>query len=262
MVKIRSCLVSITDSVQLCPQWFAVNSGWRIYTINMEWHLTNSCLYFGHHTFAGGLLNRGELDSCFCFSKSQPSVSSTKWLNPLSLRSFSVLLLLFLLIDRQWAAADWLTAVSFPEDNNNNYQKPDTDSCQALFLMLKNLTLTTALYFRYSYHPPLIEEYTMYQGSLTWSRSQLTSGSMNQHAWCPCARVCLVTQSCLTLCNPMDCSLLGSPVHGDSPGKNTWVGCLALLQGIFPTQRSNPGLPHCRQTHYHLSHQGSPWILE
>ena len=103
---------------------------------------------------------------------------------------------------------------------------------------------------------------TMYQGSLTWSRSQLTSGSMNQHAWCPCARVCLVTQSCLTLCNPMDCSLLGSPVHGDSPGKNTWVGCLALLQGIFPTQRSNPGLPHCRQTHYHLSHQGSPWILE
>ena len=36
------------------------------------------------------------------------------------------------------------------------------------------------------------------------------------------------------------------PLHGDSPGKNTGVGCLALLQRIFPTQGSNPGLPHCR----------------
>ena len=49
---------------------------------------------------------------------------------------------------------------------------------------------------------------------------------------------CLVTQSCLTLCNPMDCSPPGSSVHGDSPGKNTGVGCHALLQGIFPTQVS------------------------
>ena len=43
----------------------------------------------------------------------------------------------------------------------------------------------------------------------------------------------------------MDCSLWGSSVHGDSPGKNIGVGCHALLQGIFPTQESNPGLPHC-----------------
>ena len=40
------------------------------------------------------------------------------------------------------------------------------------------------------------------------------------------------------------------------------VGCHALLQGIFPTQGSNPGLPHCGQILYHLSHQGSPRILE
>ena len=46
--------------------------------------------------------------------------------------------------------------------------------------------------------------------------------------------------------------------HGDSPGKNTGVGCHALLQGIFPTLGSNPGLLHCRQSLYHLSHQGSP----
>ena len=41
--------------------------------------------------------------------------------------------------------------------------------------------------------------------------------------------ICLVIQSCLTLCDPLDCSLLGSSVHGDSPGKNTGVGCHALL---------------------------------
>ena len=40
------------------------------------------------------------------------------------------------------------------------------------------------------------------------------------------------------------------------PSKNTGVGCHILLQGIFPTQGMNPGLPHCRQTRYCLSHQG------
>ena len=56
----------------------------------------------------------------------------------------------------------------------------------------------------------------------------------------------------------MDCSPPGSSVHEDSPGKNTGVSCHALLQGIFPTQGSNPGLTQCRQILYHLSHQGSP----
>ena len=44
----------------------------------------------------------------------------------------------------------------------------------------------------------------------------------------------------------------------NSPGKNTEVSCHFLLQGIFLTQGSNPGLPHCRQILYHLSPQGSP----
>ena len=70
--------------------------------------------------------------------------------------------------------------------------------------------------------------------------------------------MCLVTQSCLTLCDLMDYSLPGSPVHGDSPGKNIGVGCHALLQGSFPTQGWNPGLPHCRRILYPVSHQGSP----
>ena len=71
-----------------------------------------------------------------------------------------------------------------------------------------------------------------------------------------------VAQLCLTLCDPVDCGPPGSSVHGDSPGKNTCVGCHALLQGIFPTQGLSPGLQHCRRILYHLSHQGSPRILE
>ena len=48
--------------------------------------------------------------------------------------------------------------------------------------------------------------------------------------------MCLIAQLCLTLCYPMDCSLPGSSVHGDSSGRNSGVGCHALLQRIFPTQ--------------------------
>ena len=95
-----------------------------------------------------------------------------------------------------------------------------------------------------------------------------------------------VAQSCPTLCNPMNCSLPGSeepfspwnfpgkstgvgchfllqnislsPFLGwGGGGKNTGVGCHSLLQEIFLSQGLNPGLPHCRQTLYRLSHQGS-----
>ena len=48
----------------------------------------------------------------------------------------------------------------------------------------------------------------------------------------------------------------------NSPGQNTGMGSLSLLQGIFPTQGSNPGLPHFGQILYQLSHKGSPRILE
>ena len=67
-----------------------------------------------------------------------------------------------------------------------------------------------------------------------------------------------VAQLCLSLCDPMDWSLPGFSGHGDSPGKITRVGCHTLLQGIFPTQGSNPGFPHCRWILYCLSHQRSP----
>ena len=48
----------------------------------------------------------------------------------------------------------------------------------------------------------------------------------------------------------------------NSPGQDTGVGSLSLLQGIFPTQGSSPGLPYCRRILYQLSHKGSPRILE
>ena len=70
--------------------------------------------------------------------------------------------------------------------------------------------------------------------------------------------LCLVTQLCLTLFDLIDYSPPGSTVLGDSPNNNCEVDYHALLQGISPTQGSNPGLLHCRQMLYCLSHQGSP----
>ena len=69
--------------------------------------------------------------------------------------------------------------------------------------------------------------------------------------------LCLVTQTCSTLCASMDYSPPGSSVCGDSPGKTTGVCCHALLLGIFLTQGWNPDIPHCRWILYQLSHQGS-----
>ena len=67
----------------------------------------------------------------------------------------------------------------------------------------------------------------------------------------------LLTQLCLTLqLHGLELTRLLCP--WESPGKNTGVGCHFLLQGIFWTQGSNPGLPHSRQTLYHLTHQGIP----
>ena len=115
-----------------------------------------------------------------------------------------------------------------------------------------------------------------------------------------CLCVCLVAQSCLTLYNPKDCSPLGSSVHGilqarivewvamsssrdlpnpgikprspalqedslpsEPPGKpkNTGVGSLSILQGIFLTQEWNRALLHCRQILYQQSFWGSPIYL-
>ena len=79
--------------------------------------------------------------------------------------------------------------------------------------------------------------------------------------WLPRTYV-LVTQSCLTLCEPMDYSPPGSSVHGIFQARILeWVA-ISFSRGIFPTQRLNPGLPHCRQILYPLSHQGLPKFFQ
>ena len=70
-------------------------------------------------------------------------------------------------------------------------------------------------------------------------------------------------QSCPTLCDSMDCSLQGSSIHGDSPGKNTGVGCHALLQRILPTQGMNLHfllLLHCRQILHCQATREAPYL--
>ena len=69
-------------------------------------------------------------------------------------------------------------------------------------------------------------------------------------------------QSCPTLCDPMDCSPLGSSVHGIFPGKNIGVGCHFLLQGIFLTQGLNPSLLQWQVDSLPLSHLGSLCIVK
>ena len=65
-----------------------------------------------------------------------------------------------------------------------------------------------------------------------------------------CVPLVKVAQSCLTFCYSMDCMA------------RTLEWSLSLLQGIFPTQGLNPGIPHCRWILYQLSHKGSPRILK
>ena len=66
--------------------------------------------------------------------------------------------------------------------------------------------------------------------------------------------------SCSVVSNSLQPHGIYSPWN--SPGQNTGVGSLSLLQGIIPTQESNPGLPHYRRILYQLIHKGSPRILE
>ena len=92
----------------------------------------------------------------------------------------------------------------------------------------------------------------------TGSQSQTLLKLFSTHTYWHSVQFSSVAQSWPALCDPMDCSLQGSSVSGDSPGKNTGVSYHALFQGILPTQVSNSGLLHCRQILYCLRHQGSP----
>ena len=87
--------------------------------------------------------------------------------------------------------------------------------------------------------------------SMGFSRQEYWSG-VPLH--CSSLHLSEVAQSYPALCNPMDCSLPGSSIRGIF---QAILGCHFLLQGIFLTQRSNPGLLHCRQMLNRLSHQES-----
>ena len=91
---------------------------------------------------------------------------------------------------------------------------------------------------------------------LACGRCFIHIGSRKQQIIVPSVCV-LVIQSCATLCHPRD-SRPPCLCPWDYPVKNIGAGSQLLPQGIFPTQRLNSGLPHCRQIIYHLNHQGSP----
>ena len=82
---------------------------------------------------------------------------------------------------------------------------------------------------------------------------------------CVCARAHML-QSCPTLCDPVDYGSPGSSIHGDSPDKNTGVGChFLLLWGIFPTLGSNPLLLHIQHWQMDsllLAPPRKPWIIQ
>ena len=100
-------------------------------------------------------------------------------------------------------------------------------------------------------------------------RSRLSNpGSRIEQTWAVASHVCSLRQKKTSLTSKWvneSCSVVSNCLrpHGlyspwNSPGQNTEVGSLSLLQGIFPTQGLNRGLPQCRQILYQLSHQGSP----
>ena len=94
-------------------------------------------------------------------------------------------------------------------------------------------------------------------------RGQISSGKKKKTVtiWHVNAAAAKSLQSCLTVCDPIDCSPPRSSVHGFLQARILeWVA-IPFSRGVFPTQGSNPSFPHCRQILYYLSHRGSPFCL-
>ena len=77
------------------------------------------------------------------------------------------------------------------------------------------------------------------------------------NTWHPACCCCLVTKSCPTLCDPMNCSHPHAPLSMGFPGQEYWMGCHFFLHGFFPTQGSNSHLLHWQADSLPLSHLGS-----
>ena len=80
---------------------------------------------------------------------------------------------------------------------------------------------------------------------------------LNQNVSTPKVKVEVKSFSCVRLSAIPWTVVYWDPLSTGFSGKSTGVGCHFLFQGILPTQESNTGFPHCRRTHYRLSHQGS-----
>ena len=102
------------------------------------------------------------------------------------------------------------------------------------------------------------QELCVSQGALTEQMLQ-ERVRLKKRSFSPLPYTLTRAQSCLTLFDPMDCSPPGSSVRGDFPGKNTGVGYHSLLQGIFPTQGSNPCFLHWQAGSSPLAPPGKPF---
>ena len=117
-----------------------------------------------------------------------------------------------------------------------------------------HIVLSRVTILPYALHTPHTHTLLLTSALLNAAQNTRTEPSV-EHCERSLSLCCtMLSRSVVSDCVPVDCSPPGSSVHGDSPGKNTGVGYHAFLQGIFPTQRSNPGLLHCQQILYHLSH--------
>ena len=124
------------------------------------------------------------------------------------------------------------------------------------WVLLSHQVLSDSATPRTAVHQASLNTDRLYK--LGYLRASLPSCSYYSSVGFPLWTPHLVSQSCPTLCNSMDCSPPSSSVHEDSPDKNTGVGCRvgchALLQGIFPIRESNQGL--CRWSLSQLRYQG------
>ena len=131
--------------------------------------------------------------------------------------------------------------------------------CYILELVIRNQNMLIVTFqLRLIYYISLLTHVNQRQimslKMCTWSPNQiqwlLKAGPTKNHE----------SESCSVMFNSLQIHGLYSPWN--SPGQNTGVGSLSLLQGILPTQGSNPGLLHCRQIIYQVSHKGSTRMLE
>ena len=141
-------------------------------------------------------------------------------------------------------------------------------SCVRLFaaprIVASHVSLSIAFYRQeyWSGLPCLPPGYLPHSGSEPASLNLLHSqgGSLPlAPSGMPLVESACESESCSVMYDSLGPHELYSPWN--SPGQNTEVGSFSLFQGIFPTQGSSPGLPHCRQILYQLSHKGRPKVL-